>query len=82
MLDQVSVLWVTVKVAAADDDGKAVEDNVAREAEALAVAEAVGVRGAVAVGLDDGNTVAENVSATVLVNVQPCARCPMFDAHG
>ena len=47
-----------------------------------AVAEAVGVRGAVAVGLDmvDGDMVAENVNDTVPVH--PCARSEMFDAHG
>ena len=60
------------------DDGNAVEENVAREADALAVAEAV------AVGLDvvDGDTVAEPVDDTVPVNAQPSARCEMFGAHG
>ena len=68
------LLWVAVevpceeeKVAVRVDDGNA---------DALAVAEAVGVRGAVAVGLDvvDGDTVP--------VNAQPSARWEMFGAHG
>ena len=72
VLDHVSVLWVTVKVAVADDDGKAVEDNVAREVDILAVVEED------VVGLDDGNTVAANVN----VMVQPIARCEMLAAQG
>ena len=60
------------------DDGNTVEENVAREVDALAVDETV------AVGLDvvDGDIVAEPVSGTVPVNAQPSARCEMFGAHG
>ena len=61
------------------DDGNTVEENVAREVDALAVDETV------AVGLDvvDGDIVAEPVSGTVPVDEQPSARCDeMFGAHG